>query len=86
MRAMVLEKPKPTQTVLDKEIMSLPDRDEIVPPSLSKAGSVASAKADSLVLNQWSKPRVMEGDVMPTFDNIDNDVQSYWLFGVNYKF
>ena len=29
---------------------------------------------------------VMEGDVMPTFDNIDNDVQSYWLFGVNYKF
>ena len=29
---------------------------------------------------------VMEGDAMPTFDNIDNDVQSYWLFGVNYKF
>ena len=29
---------------------------------------------------------VMEGDAMPTFDNIDNDLQSYWLFGVNYKF
>lgn len=23
--------------------------------------------------------------VAPTFDNIDNDLQSYWLFGLNYK-
>lgn len=29
---------------------------------------------------------VMEGDPTPTFDNVDNDIQSYWLFGVNYKF
>lgn len=29
---------------------------------------------------------VMDGDPTPTFDNIDNDLQSYWLFGVNYKF
>lgn len=25
-------------------------------------------------------------DPVPTFDNIDNDVQSYWLLGINYKF
>ena len=29
---------------------------------------------------------VMDGDPTPTFDNVDNDIQSYWLFGVNYKF
>ena len=26
------------------------------------------------------------GDPTPTFDNIDNDLQSYWLFGLNYAF
>lgn len=29
---------------------------------------------------------LVEGDPTPTFDTIDNDLQSYWLFGVNYKF
>ncbi|MEP2936338.1 MAG: DUF3078 domain-containing protein [Gilvibacter sp.] len=26
------------------------------------------------------------GDPTPTFDSIDNDVQSYWLLGINYSF
>lgn len=29
---------------------------------------------------------VVAGDVTPTFDSIDNDLQSYWLFGMNYAF
>ena len=26
------------------------------------------------------------GDPTPTFDSIDNDLQTYWLFGLNYSF
>lgn len=29
---------------------------------------------------------VVAGDPDPTFDSIDNDLQSYWLFGLNYAF
>ena len=29
---------------------------------------------------------VVDGDPTPTFDSIDNDIQSYWLIGVTYKF
>ncbi len=27
-----------------------------------------------------------EGDTPPTFDNVDNPTQSYWMFGLNYAF
>lgn len=29
---------------------------------------------------------VADGAPTPTFDSVDNDIQSYWLVGVNYKF
>lgn len=29
---------------------------------------------------------LVDGMPTPTFDSIDNDIQSYWLFGLNYKF
>lgn len=27
-----------------------------------------------------------DGDPLPTFDSVDNDLQSYWLLGLNYSF
>lgn len=29
---------------------------------------------------------VADGDPAPTFESIDNDIQSYWLFGLSYSF
>lgn len=36
--------------------------------------------------NQFNALSDTTGLTAPTFDNIDNDLQSYWLFGLNYSF
>ncbi|MEL6810480.1 MAG: DUF3078 domain-containing protein [Bacteroidota bacterium] len=43
----------------------------------NKQESLAAAIAEAALI---------DGAPVPTFDTVDNDLQSYWLFGVNYSF
>ena len=42
-------------------------------------------EALNYALGQYD-PMAVPATAEPTFDNVDNDLQSYWLFGINYAF